>query len=268
MPRAPAPPNCGPTRLRILVVEHQADAGIGLVGERITRAGGALVIVGPETGRSVPWSAEGFDGVVLLGGSPSPDDDTVPWFPMVRTLIRDCLDRQVAFLGICLGSQLLGLVAGGTVAPVRGGPEVGVCSLRPTEAAAADPLLYDLRPEVKALQWHTYEVRDLPQGSQPLLGSPSCANQAFRVGPSAWGVQFHLEALVSTAEAWSDGDGEVLADVGLTSRALLAQMRAAEPTLRATWSEVADRWIAVAAARSFSPGVAQVGRADAAEAGP
>ena len=113
MPRAPGSPDCGPGRPRILVVEHQADAGIGLVGERITRAGGELVIVGPETGRPVPRSAEGFDGVVVLGGSPSPDDDTVLWFPTVRTLIRDCLDRQVAFLGICLGSQLLGLAAGG-----------------------------------------------------------------------------------------------------------------------------------------------------------
>ena len=102
MLRAPAPPNCGPARPRILVVEHQADAGIGLVGERITRAGGELVIVGPETGCPVPRSAAGFDGVVVLGGSPNPDDDTVLWFPTVRTLIRDCLDRQVAFLGICL----------------------------------------------------------------------------------------------------------------------------------------------------------------------
>jgi len=121
---------------RILVVEHEADAGIGLVGERIGRAGAELAVVGPDTGRDVPRSAEGYDGVVVLGGSPSPSDESVAWFADVRALIRDCLDREVPLLGICLGAQLLGLVAGGRTDLLLGGPEVGVCTLRPTAAAA------------------------------------------------------------------------------------------------------------------------------------
>ena len=61
----------------ILVVEHEADAGIGLIGERILAAGVALEVVGPEVGRAIPTSAAGFDGVVVLGGTPGPTDDTV-----------------------------------------------------------------------------------------------------------------------------------------------------------------------------------------------
>ncbi len=232
---------------RILVVEHEADAGIGLVGERIRAAGAEIAVVGPPTSREVPRTAEGFDGVVVLGGSPSPTDETPAWFPNVRALIRDCLDRPVPLLGICLGAQLLGLVAGGRTDRVRGGPEIGLVPLRRTEAAAGDPLLGDLPETTRCLQWHSFEVRDLPPGSQPLVSSAQCPHQAFRVGASAWALQFHLEALTATAAAWSDGYGDELAEVGLTPAELTAQMTAAEPELRETWASVADNWLGIVA---------------------
>jgi len=235
---------------RILVVEHEADAGIGLVGERIGRAGAELAVVGPDTGRDVPRSAEGYDGVVVLGGSPSPSDESVAWFADVRALIRDCLDREVPLLGICLGAQLLGLVAGGRTDLLLGGPEVGVCTLRPTAAAAGDPLLGDLPTPTRSLEWHFYEVRELPPGSTSLVASDRCAHQAFRVGRYAWGLQFHLEALPYTVEAWSHGEDELLAASGLTGSELARQMQESEPDLRATWSPVADRWLEVVRGRA------------------
>jgi GMP synthase-like glutamine amidotransferase len=236
--------------LRILVVEHEADAGIGLVGERITLAGAEMVVVGPETGRPVPRSAAGVSGVVVLGGSPSPTDESVTWFDDVRALIRNCLDREVPLLGICLGAQLLGLVAGGRTDLVPGGPEIGLCTLRTTAGAAGDPLLGDLPAQTRSLQWHFYEVRDLPGGAEPLMSSDRCAHQAFRAGPYAWALQFHLEALPYTADAWSRGQDEVLAAVGLTGPRLAMQMRQAEPELRDTWSPVADRWLQVVSRRA------------------
>jgi GMP synthase-like glutamine amidotransferase len=235
---------------RVLVVEHEVDAGIGLVGERFEQAGAELVVVGPHTGRDVPRSAEAYDGVVVLGGSPSPSDDSVSWFANVRSLICDCLDREVPLLGICLGAQLLGLVAGGRTDLVRGGPEIGLCTLQGTAAAATDPLLGELPTQTRSLEWHFYEVRELPPGSTTLVTSERCAHQAFRVGRNAWALQFHLEALPPTAEAWSRGEEEVLAAGGLTGADLAHQMQEAETELRATWSPVADRWLAVAVRRA------------------
>lgn len=239
---------------RILVVEHEADAGIGLVGERIEAAGVEMVAVGPPTGREVPRTAAGIDGVVVLGGSPSPTDETPAWFPNTRALIGDCLDRQVPLLGICLGAQLLGLAAGGRTDRVRGGPEIGLVPLWRTTVAAGDPLLGDLPETARALQWHSYEVRDLPPGSQTLVSSEQCPHQAFRVGPAAWALQFHLEALAQTAADWSMGHGEELAGVGLTPAGLTAQMAVAEPELRASWAPVADRWLAVVISALATPG--------------
>ena len=197
---------------RILVVEHEADAGIGLVGEQISAAGAEMVAVGPETGREVPRTAEGYDGVVVLGGSPSPTDETPAWFPQ-----RPGAASATAWTGRsrCWGSAWARSCSAWppAAAPTAYAevPRSASDTLWRTDAAAGDPLLGDLPETTRSLQWHSYEVRDLPPGSVALVRSERCANQAFRVGSVAWGVQFHLEALAATPAAWSIGHGDELA---------------------------------------------------------
>jgi GMP synthase-like glutamine amidotransferase len=153
----------------------------------------------------------------------------------------------VPYLGVCLGAQLLAVVAGGTVGEVRNGPELGLVPLWPTADTEDDPLLHDLGAGTMALQWHFLEVHQLPVGSASLCRSEACPNQAFRVGPRAWGVQFHLEALAPTAEEWASGDLSQLADLGLDPQQLVAEVRAHEAQLASQWSTVADRWLGIVA---------------------
>lgn len=231
---------------RVLVVEHEADAGLGLVGERLRIAGAEVSIVGPEAGVEVPATLEGFDGLLVLGGSPGPlDDERAPWLLSTRRLMRAALDDEVPLLGVCLGAQLLAVVAGGEVAPAARGGEVGVNALHATDAAASDPLLHDLPADLRAMQWHFLEVRDLPAGSVALCASDRCANQAFRVGAAAWGLQFHLEATARTAVDWTATGADDLAAMGLTAADVVADAEDAEDDLHRTWSVVADRWIDV-----------------------
>ena len=230
---------------KILVVEHEANAGIGLVGERIRAAGIEMDVVGPEAGQDIPLTAAGYAGVVVLGGTPGPTDDAdAIWLPRVRELIADSLETTTPFLGICLGAQMLAVVAG-VVAGVRKGAEIGLSELALTANAASDPLLHDLPTELQAMQWHSLEVHELPVGSTSLCSSDRCPNQAFRVGESAWGLQFHLEALAATAEDWARADSEELRDAGLTSTQVVEAMRESETELRHVWSTVADRWVRV-----------------------
>jgi GMP synthase-like glutamine amidotransferase len=229
---------------RILVVEHEENAGAGLVGERILRAGHELVTVGPAARREVPLTPSGYDGVVVLGGTPGPTDDhAAGWLPRVRQLIRACLDEGTPYLGVCLGAQLLAVVAGGRVA-VADRPELGLGELRLAAGAAEDPILGGLPTELSSVQWHFLEVAQLPPGSTTLCSSERCLNQAFRVGPRAWGLQFHLEASTATAQEWALEEAE-LSSLGLSGDAIVADVRAREGDLRRWWSQVSDRWLGV-----------------------
>ena len=54
-----------------------------------------------------------------------------------------------------------------------------------------------------ALQWHEAEVTEPPPGALVLARNEHCEVQALRVGPLAWGVQFHLEVGPGTVPKWA-----------------------------------------------------------------
>ena len=122
-----------------------------------------------------------------------------PWLAAQRTLLAKLLERQVPLLGVCLGAQLLAAAAGAAVerAPVA---EIGWYPLRTTPQAITDPLLGPLAPEFDALEWHSYSFA-LPPGATPLARSDTCL-QAYRVGETAWGIQFHAEVTQPDLDAW------------------------------------------------------------------
>ncbi|MEP6856245.1 MAG: type 1 glutamine amidotransferase [Pedococcus sp.] len=244
---------------RILVVEHESNAGVGLVGRCIAERAWPMDVVGPAHA-DVPSSAPGYAGVVVLGGTPGPeDDDLADWLPCVRELVRDCLDRGVPLLGVCLGAQILAVVAGGAVTEALAGPEVGLIEVGWAAEADNDPLLHGLPDAAPALAWHWLEVVDLPVGSHSLASTSRCANQAFRVGPVAWGLQFHLEALAGTAREWASE--EDLEPLGLSVEEVATSVADAEPRLVDVWSTVSRRWLGVVADVAARIGPAEPARA-------
>ena len=210
--------------VRVLAVRNAERSGLGRflpwweeMGLHVEEAAGA----------SVPATPDGFDAVVLLGGGFLPDDDRrAPWLPAERELTRRALADGVPLLGICLGAQILAVVAGGMVRGDHGRPERGSCrvSLRPE--AGNDVLFSGLPCEFRAIQNHRDQITGLPPGAVRLAESAACPVQAFRVGERAWGVQFHPEAAADRLDRW---DEAALADAGLDLRALRAEAEKAEP---------------------------------------
>ena len=233
---------------RILVVEHQGNAGAGLFGERLAASGAELVTVGPDRGAPVPGSLDGFDALVVLGGAMGPADDAhAPWLPATRRLLAEGVARGVPTLGICLGAQMLAHETGGRVRTMPAGPEIGLCSVRFSPDAADDPLFGGLgADELPVVQWHWLEADALPDGARVLASSASCRTQAFRLGEAAWGVQFHPEALAGTAADWAQEDRGSLEELGLPADAVVGGVRAAEARLREVWGGVAERFAALA----------------------
>lgn len=239
---------------RALVVEHQDDAGLGLFRSSLEANGLELDRVGPMRDAPVPETLEGYDALIVLGGSMGPtDDNEAPWLPATRALLVAGVEQRIPTLGICLGAQLMATALGGHVRNIPEGPEIGLCAVEFSANAAGDPLFGELsESDVPVVQWHWLEADRLPEGAELLASSAACQNQAFRVGPRAWGVQFHPEALSSTASDWAADDPQSLVDLDLVAEEVVAEVRAADPVLSTTWSEVASRFAGLAALQAVS----------------
>ncbi|MFE7513564.1 type 1 glutamine amidotransferase [Streptomyces sp. NPDC057540] len=240
----------------VLVVQHEEDAGPGLVGEHLARAGLRLDVRRAWEGEPLPETLGGHAGLLVLGESVNCEEDgAAPWLPRVRTLVREAVAGEVPLLGICLGGQIVAHALGGSVARRAQGPEVGAVPLRRLPAAAGDPVLGGVPEGAPAAQWHWDEVDRLPAGAVPLLGGDDCPYQAFRVGSSGWAVQFHPEAGADTVADWAAGDAGQLRTAGVDAGETVASVRAAEPELRAVWGAVSEAWGAVVRARAGVRGV-------------
>ncbi|GAA1311538.1 type 1 glutamine amidotransferase [Saccharothrix xinjiangensis] len=189
---------------RLLVLQPDRDDPPARLGEWLTAAGAVLDVVEPYA-EPLPADLGGYDGVVCLGGAMGALDDAEhPWLADVRRLLSEAVSRRVPLLAVCLGAQLLAAATGGQVRRAAQGPEVGVMLVAKRDAAGDDPLFADLPWTPDVLQFHADEVSLLPPTAVLLASSPRCANQAFRVGDRAYGVQFHIETTPEVVLKWAE----------------------------------------------------------------
>jgi hypothetical protein len=129
-----------------------------------------------------------------------------------------------------------------------------VLAVELTEAGGADPVLGALPNSIDTLQWHG-DTFDLPDGGVLLASSPAYPNQAFRVGPVAYAVQFHVEVTEAMGEEWAavpayaEYADRVLGPGG--SDGLLAQFRASSPRMQEHARVLFERWCELAEAAAL-----------------
>jgi GMP synthase-like glutamine amidotransferase len=184
----------------ILVVQHAELERPAALGEVLADAGCELSLLRSDL-EPIPAQLDEYSALVVMGGIMSAtSDDGFPARRAELALLTTALAESVPTLGICLGAQLLAAAAG---ARVYAGDqlEIGWLPLALTGAAATDPLLADLESPVDVFQWHG-DTFDLPADAVRLGESSLYANQAFRVGDAAWGLQFHVEIDEPTVESW------------------------------------------------------------------
>ena len=177
---------------RLLVVQSCPVTPAGIVGEVATERGAQLTTLFPHRGEPLPRSSAGLDGLIVLGGPMHAGDDArYPAFPALLALIRRFHAQGKPIFGICLGAQLIARAFGKSVYRF-GGCEVGYLPVEITAAGAADSLLAGLAAEQRIMQMHE-DSFDLPARAVLLMRNETCANQAFRLGRTTYGFQFHLE---------------------------------------------------------------------------
>jgi GMP synthase (glutamine-hydrolysing) len=186
--------------VHVLSVVHGHEARTELFAPLIAEAGHELDEWSFAWATPPPRPLDLYDAVLVFGGAMHPDHDA--WHPWLRdeaVWLQRLLERRVPTLGICLGVQLLARAAGSWVGPLPE-PEIGWAEVELTEAAGGDPVLSALPERFDAFQWHHYTY-GLPDGAVELARSVACT-QAFRLGESCWGVQFHPEVTEPQLESW------------------------------------------------------------------
>lgn len=141
---------------------------------------------------------KGLDLLVIMGGPMSVnDEDSIPWLVSEKRFIRKAVASGMPVLGICLGAQLIASAMGArvyrnAVKEIGWFPVYGVSS--------GDSSVFRFPPSEKVFHWHG-ETFDLPPGAVRIAGSDGCENQAFQLGRSVIGLQFHLETTPEAAQA-------------------------------------------------------------------
>ncbi len=196
--------------MRVLSVVHDPSSlgGGGLFEEIAARRGERLdrwVVPDDDHPTLAP---DAYDAIMVFGGVQHPvQDDEYRWIPREVGYIADALEAGVPLLGVCLGSQLIARAAGAWVGPAQQA-EVGWHEVELTPAAKDDPVVGVLPERAQAFQWHYYTY-ELPAGAVQLAASAAC-RQAYRLGETAWGIQFHAEVTRQMLDYWFVEGGEEL----------------------------------------------------------
>jgi len=229
------------SRVHLLVLEHDSSDPLMRLADWLTAAGATVDVRRLHAGDELPTSAAGFDGVISLGGEMGAlDDGIAPWLPAARELLARCVTDRTPTLGICLGAQLLAAATGGAVAKGDQGPEIGAYLAAKRDAADTDPLFNALPMTPDVMQYHYDVISTLPPGAVLLLSSTGYPNQAFRVGPAAWAVQFHIEPTAEAVRSWAASEGrEPVGRLG-------GMLDEAEERMGEVWQEFTARFVAYA----------------------
>ncbi len=130
---------------------------------------------------------------VVITGSHDMVTDRLAWSVRLEHWIAGLVEVGVPLLGICYGHQLLAQAMQGKVDYHPAGREVGTVQVELLDSCGDDPLFRDLPRFMSAHVVHAQTVTQLPTGAVRLAGNNFEPNHAFRIGNTAWGVQFHPE---------------------------------------------------------------------------
>jgi GMP synthase-like glutamine amidotransferase len=179
-------PNC-------LVIQHVEPEPAFAIDEALRAAGVTVEGRRVFAGDALPVDLTGFDGLVVMGGPMSAgSDEGFATRAREIALLAEAVAGGTPALGVCLGAQLLAVAGGAAVTAGATGPEIGWGPVSVLDECRGDALFDGLPEVLTVLHWHG-ETFEIPAGGRRLMGNDRYANQAFRIGDAAWGLQFHLE---------------------------------------------------------------------------
>ena len=131
-----------------------------------------------------------YDVLIVMGGPMGVhDEQQYTWLVQEKSFIAEAISLNKKILGVCLGSQLLACVLKANVYANKE-KEIGFFPIIKNNDQSG---FFHHFPETAIVfHWHG-DTFDLPANATLLASSEACINQAFSVGNSIVGLQFHLE---------------------------------------------------------------------------
>ncbi len=182
--------------MRMAVLQHVPFEGPAAIGDWASARGVAASVAHLYRGDPLP-ALDSFDTLAAMGGPMSANDEAVyDWLAPEIAFVREAIAGGKIVLGVCLGAQIIAKALGGRVYKGRE-KEIGWF---PVERAGEHPFFERLPAKFVAFHWHG-ETFSLPGGAVRLASTPSTDNQAFAIGATVLGLQFHLEATKESVDA-------------------------------------------------------------------
>ncbi|PKM76056.1 MAG: GMP synthase [Firmicutes bacterium HGW-Firmicutes-15] len=200
--------------MRLLMIQHVACEGPGLLHEVLSQRGWELDIKYMDTaGTVLPSNLDDYQAFIILGGPMGAyEEDMYPYLLKVQELVREAAKSKMPTIGICLGGQLIARALGSDVGPNRV-KEIGWSPVRLLPEGKASSLFDGLPSSFSVFQWHQ-DTFALPDGAVLLVKGETCENQAFVYGDNIWALQFHLEVTPDMIRHWADVYSDELIQYG------------------------------------------------------
>src|SRR5437660_2102207 len=198
--------------MKALLIKNITREGPGLLENLLTSHSIAFDLIDLNQGEKIP-PLFSYDAIFVFGGPDSANDQTAK---MSRELacVKEVLDHQIPYLGICLGMQILAKAAGGEVVSndVKEigwrDPDGNFFQIELTDQGKDDPLFAGLSSPLKIFHLHGETVLPIADSTLLTIGK-FCHVQDVRVGLSAYGLQGHFELTQYMFATWLDQDPDL-----------------------------------------------------------
>jgi len=196
----------------ILIIKNITREGPGIIEEILIESGIKYTVVDLSLGQDIQ-PLDNYGAVIVLGG-PDSANDSNPKMKRELALIREVLNADIPYLGICLGFQTLVHAAGGHVVKSKikevgfRDPDGEYFEVELTEDGQHDPLFAGLGLSFNVFHLHG-ETVNLAENMQLLATGKFCQNQIVRAGSNAYGIQCHFELTPEMFETWIKDDPDL-----------------------------------------------------------